>query len=130
MTIAAMFTEKGEAFFRQEEDKLLREIASRDRQVIATGGGMLLSGANREVAANAGLLIYLHAPIDVLVARVGNDAQRPLLGNQEPLQKLSEIFEQRRCNYEEIPTQVDTSRQSLRQTASQIVELYQEWLSS
>jgi shikimate kinase len=130
MTIAEIFAEKGEDFFRQQEDKLLREIIERDQQVVATGGGMFVSAQNRDIAASAGLVVYLHAPVEVLASRVGSDSTRPLIGNQAPSERLAEIFEQRRHAYEEIPVRIDTHRQSLKQTADKIVELYREWRNS
>ncbi len=130
MTVAEIFAGKGESFFREEEDKLLREVADRDQQVIATGGGMLLSAANREVAKRAGMVILLRASMEVLISRVGSDPRRPLLGNHNPLTRLTEIYEERRQAYQEFPMQVFTDTQSIRKTADAIVEVYRAWRKS
>src|SRR5947209_7373833 len=45
-TITDIFTQQGEAAFRELERKVVAELASRTRLVISTGGGLPASGAN------------------------------------------------------------------------------------
>src|SRR6516225_8209056 len=45
--IRAIFAEEGESGFREKESAILDEIVRLDRQVIATGGGIILKPENR-----------------------------------------------------------------------------------
>lgn len=63
-SVAQIFEEKGEAYFRKLEKNVLKEIASTSGHVVATGGGALLDPENREVLNRSGFLIYLHADLD------------------------------------------------------------------
>ena len=67
--IPLIFEIEGEAGFRKRESELLAELVLREGIVLATGGGAVLSARNRAHLAGHGFVIYLDAPIDLLVAR-------------------------------------------------------------
>jgi shikimate kinase len=85
MSVAAIFKEKGEIFFRKQEHLELKAlIESEESLIISTGGGtpcyannhLLLNGKNV-------VSIYLKASIDELFERLKNNKDtRPLVANQ------------------------------------------------
>ena len=80
--IRDVFAARGEAAFRAAESATLqRLLAGNTCLVLATGGGAVLSEANRALlAARGGLVAYLHAPVEVLQARLRHHAgARPSL---------------------------------------------------
>jgi shikimate kinase len=129
-TVSEIFRDRGEEYFREQERVLLPEIISREHQVIATGGGMLADPGNLGVAALNGLVILLRAPIEVLVPRLRDDSQRPLLDNDDLQSRLKEIWRQRESVYESIKHQIDTSHGDIHRVAENIIDLYQGWLES
>ena len=79
LSIPAIFAREGEEGFRRREKELLRAVAGRPRQVLATGGGIVLDPANVETLRATGLVVWLHASLSAIVARVGRGEGRPLL---------------------------------------------------
>lgn len=74
--IRTYFAAHGEPAFRAAESATLqRLLAGNTCLVLATGGGAVLSEANRALlAARGGLVAYLHAPSEVLQARLRHNA--------------------------------------------------------
>ncbi|MFO0927779.1 MAG: shikimate kinase [Gemmataceae bacterium] len=73
-TIREIFAAEGEAGFRQREADLLAELCGLDRQVIATGGGVVLRPENRRRLRESGFVVWLTADVDTLWARIAGDA--------------------------------------------------------
>lgn len=69
MPIADFFEKEGEARFREIESQVLAELIASDR-VIATGGGIVTSAANRALLAENPETIYLKADFDTLYNRI------------------------------------------------------------
>ena len=70
--IPLIFELEGEDGFRKRERELLAELVVRKDIVLATGGGVVLSADNRANLAEHGFVIYLDAPVDLVVARVAS----------------------------------------------------------
>jgi shikimate kinase len=94
-SIATMFELEGETVFRQRESQLLDELSGRQRVVLATGGGAVLSEHNRVLLRNRGLVIYLQASPDEIARRTRGDVARPLLQVGDRQARISELLAQR-----------------------------------
>jgi shikimate kinase len=73
-SIRAIFAEEGEAAFRDKEARMLEDICRKRRQVIATGGGVVLRAENRERLRAAGWVVWLTADAATLWQRLQEDA--------------------------------------------------------
>lgn len=112
--IPVIFEIEGEAGFRAREAKLLAELVSRENIVLATGGGAVLSAANRKLLAGNGIVVYLRAATADLARRTRYDRNRPLLSTADPFARLEQLFAERDPLYREIADIiVDTGSQSL-----------------
>jgi shikimate kinase len=91
--ISAIFEWDGETAFRAMEEYAVEVIAEQDGQIIATGGGAVISPKNREALRRTGHVFWLDAPPDELVRRATADGvqTRPLLGGIDPLAKLTAL---------------------------------------
>ncbi|HET6574898.1 MAG TPA: shikimate kinase [Fimbriiglobus sp.] len=82
-SIADIFAAEGEAGFRDWESAVLAELCRQDRRVIATGGGVVLRPANRELLSTAGYVAWLTASPKAVWQRMQSDpttaARRPNL---------------------------------------------------
>jgi shikimate kinase len=79
-TIAEIFTEDGEDYFRKTEAKLLRWFKEKKKYVLATGGGTPCSQDNMNFMKKEGIVIWLDESIDVLTQRlISKKAHRPLI---------------------------------------------------
>ena len=98
-SVALIFEIEGEAGFRRREAAVLEELTQRDNVVLATGGGAVLADANRQALKSRGIVVYLQAPIDTLVARTHRDRNRPLLREGERRARFEEIMRVREPLY-------------------------------
>jgi shikimate kinase len=122
MKIPEIFSTHGEEFFRDAESKLLRAVAQRGGQVIATGGGVVLREENWEVMEREGVTIYLKAPAVVLYNRVKNNTSRPLLQVDNPFEKVQELLSTRIPLYEKADLIVDTEHITSQEIVKEIIE--------
>jgi shikimate kinase len=72
-SIRQIFAEEGEAGFREHEAAVLEELCRCPRQVVATGGGVVLRAANRARLRAAGRVVWLTADAATIWARLQGD---------------------------------------------------------
>ena len=78
---ATVFAEDGEEAFRDLESDELRRALDGPPAVIATGGGVVVRPANRQLLRERSRVVWLRADPEELVGRVaGSRQERPLLG--------------------------------------------------
>ncbi|MDQ8733500.1 shikimate kinase [Paenibacillus sp. LHD-38] len=120
--ISNIFATEGEASFRKIETKVLDMIlASEDSCVVATGGGAVLSSANRELMLNKGYVVALKASPEQIMARVKTDNARPLLqGDAE--ERVNMLLEQRKHAYDFAHLTIDTTSMSAEEVVATILE--------
>jgi shikimate kinase len=112
--VPVIFDIEGEAGFRAREARTLAELVRRADIVLATGGGAVLSPANRKLLTEHGTVVYLRAAADDLWARTRHDKNRPLLKTADPLARLNELYAERDPLYRAVADiVVDTGNQSL-----------------
>lgn len=120
--IPEIFEKEGEATFRNYEEQALRE-ALEVVQVVATGGGAVLSGANQRLLENA-IVIYLSTSGLHMKSRLAN-GNRPLLKNG--ISDWKAIYQSRKPLYERLATfEIDTSAAGLGKTMDTICEKLEE----
>jgi shikimate kinase len=122
--IPVIFDIEGEAGFRAREEKMIEKLTALQGIVLATGGGAVLSAANRARLKKHGRVIYLRAAPEDLWRRTRRDRNRPLLQTANPLARLRDLHAQRDPLYAEVADLVvDTGAQSVGTLTSQIQAL-------
>ncbi len=100
-SIREIFEEQGEERFRAEESRQLRLACAKGRQVIACGGGVVLSPENRGFLRRR-TTVYLKVSPKILAQRVGAAKDRPLLqGAASPVQRLATLLIEREPLYQD-----------------------------
>ncbi len=118
-----IFDVEGEAGFRDREARMIDELTQRDGIVLATGGGAILRPENRQLLAERGSVVYLHASIKQQVERTAKDRNRPLLQVPDPEGRLRELMAERDPLYREIADHIaETDGLSARSVAQQLAE--------
>jgi shikimate kinase len=120
-SIALIFELEGEAGFRRRERAVIEELTAGEDLVVATGGGAVLDPASRALLRSRGTVVYLHAPLDVLVRRTRRDRNRPLLQTADPRARLEQIVRERDPLYREVAdVVVETDHRTVRSVVNEV----------
>lgn len=121
-SVAEIFQLHSEAFFRDNESEVLRDLSSMHRLVVATGGGAVIRPINWNYMKK-GLTVWLDVPLDALARRIAavGTASRPLLHQEsgdpyaKAYAKLTSLFEQRMDSYANADARVSLEHIALKQ---------------
>lgn len=120
-SIPWIFDKEGEEGFRRRELAVIDELTARPAIVLATGGGAVIKSENRACLKQRGIVVYLKAEVDELLARTRNDKNRPLLQTENPRGRLQSLIEQREPWYLEVADVVfDTQQHNIKAAAKSI----------
>ena len=119
--ITEIFAAKGEAYFRRLEKETLLAALKGDRQVIATGGGIVLDRDNRKAMRKNGRVIYLRTGIEELFKRLGQGEDRPLLSGFEIRERLTRLLAERERFYRQAKIIIDTDQLSPEEVVEEIL---------
>lgn len=121
-TVNEIFEEEGEANFRLIETEVLGEVSNYIRSVISTGGGIVLKPQNWSYL-RYGLIIWLDAPVELLVTRLAEDNTRPLLKEENLSLKLESLLEQRKSLYNQADLHILIDKnQTLEEIVTEIIK--------
>ena len=86
--ISSIFSQKGEAYFREVESRILKEITPDSSIVLASGGGTPCFFDNMEYIKNLGVSVFLDVPAADLAKRIENHGKddRPVLSGAKSLE--------------------------------------------
>jgi shikimate kinase len=119
-----IFDIEGESGFRLREEQIIEEYTQLSSVVVATGGGAVLSQANREKLSQRGLVVYLKTTVEQQLERTSKDKNRPLLQAKSPRDVLTKLMAQREPLYREISDlTIQTDRRHPRMVVSEIIKI-------
>lgn len=120
--ISAIFGEEGEGFFREQECAALEALAHEDRQVIATGGGIVMRAENVARLREMSFVVWLTVSEEVIFERVSRNQKRPLVQTENPRETIAALLAVRRPLYENAAHFViDTSARPHAEIAAAII---------
>ena len=122
VTIAHIFSELGEAYFRMLERDKIKELCRKEGLVISAGGGAVLDTRNVDDLKLAGPVVCLAASPEEILKRVGGSDTRPLLQVPDPMAKVVEMLEARAPFYARADCTIDTSGLSPQEVAGVIIK--------
>ncbi len=109
-TIKEIFSQQGEAAFRQMEQKVVQRMMYFPRAaVISLGGGALMNEDSRRAVQASGWAVYIESAPQAILQRVKHTEKRPLLNDLPAgtdaeaalLQRIGELLTIRRPVYEQ-----------------------------
>jgi len=125
--IPLIFELEGEQGFRKRESEIIEELTKKNDLILATGGGAIISKANRQLLKRTGFVIYLQAPLDQLLKRTEKDRNRPLLQTANPRATLANLIEKREPFYKEVADLTfETDQKNLRDIVSEITKILKQ----
>lgn len=123
LQITEYFRQFGEQAFRDREQEAVEKVSARPRQVVATGGGVVLRQKNVDRLRATGVLVCLSASEEEIVARTAGDSLRPLLNRPDRLQVIRELMTARMPQYRQADIWVETGGKSAEETAAMILQI-------
>lgn len=119
--IPDMFKEKGEEYFRDAESKILEMVYTKDKMVVALGGGAFERAENRELVKKNSYVIYLKASPETLYERVKDSTDRPLLKKGFSKDDVADILAKREANYLQADSVVVTDGKTADEVVTEIL---------
>jgi shikimate kinase len=123
--ITEIFKEEGESVFRDLETSKLVEIAKQAdiRQIVSTGGGVVIRPENRSLLRKIGYVVWLQVPEEVIYERTSRNQERPLLNHMDARQRISKLLAEREPWYRETAhLKIDTAGLDFKEIATGILE--------
>ncbi len=116
-TVAELFSEKGEEYFREIESKTLQSINIKDNCIVSCGGGSPCYHNNINWIKENGIAVWLKISVDTVLKRLSETKKvRPLLKNltgEELKNFINKKMKEREPFYSQAQIQVDTENISI-----------------
>jgi shikimate kinase len=117
LSVAEIFQERGEAWFRAQERALAGQTRELERHVIAAGGGAFADPDTRGLLRAGAVTVWLRCGLETILARVRGDDRRPLAGKHDIMQAL---LAQREPSYQLADLTVEAGRGSPAEVADEV----------
>ena len=124
LSIARIFSERSEAFFRSLEREVVESIKDQSNLIIAAGGGMIVSEENYRDLSASGLLVCLLASVDILTERLRGSNGRPLLHGGKREDTVKSLLYDRLSTFEKIEHKIHTDTLEPSAIAENVVRIY------
>jgi shikimate kinase len=127
-SISDIFSELGEAAFREGERRVIARLLDQPPHVLATGGGAFMNPETRKLIKSQAVSVWLKTDLDVLARRVSRKTTRPLIADRDPLEVLTAQAEQRYPLYGEADVVVETGDAPHHTTVDQVIRALSAFL--
>lgn len=129
--VGAIFSEEGESRFRELERERLAAVSSHERQVVSTGGGMVVDEDNRRTMHGSGVVVCLEASPETIRRRLDSERDgaqgpvvRPMLIDSDSTTRIEALKSQRQFAYSQADWSVQTDRLTEGQAAEEVVRAF------
>ena len=129
ISITEIFELAGEAKFREMEFQAITKLVLSKPQIIATGGGAFCSPQTARLLLTKTLVVWLKAPPETLLARIGSTKSRPLLNNEDPLATLAKLNKERARHYQKAQIEINTDGLSTRKAMMALLRALDTYLA-
>ena len=121
-SVADIFTDLGEAAFREGERRVISRLLDQEPHVLATGGGAFMNEQTRALIRSKAVSVWLKTDLDVLARRVSRKDTRPLLAGKDALEVLQAQADQRYALYAQADLIVETGDAAHHVTVEQVID--------
>ncbi|MDP8234111.1 MAG: shikimate kinase [Candidatus Saelkia tenebricola] len=123
-SINDIFKEKDERYFRDVERSVVKEVSNLDGVVIDAGGGVMIDEENVKVLKSNGIIFCLQSDPSVILERMKDEKNRPLLNVDDKLAKIKELLSKRASYYERADHFIDTTDFNVERITKQIIGIF------
>ena len=126
MKISEIFQNKGEIFFRKEEEKITLNILKKKKCIVALGGGAFINKNIRNEVLKNHISFWLELESSTLLNRIKNSTKRPLAVNKTN-NDLKKIIKKRTKYYSKALFKVNCDNQSKKEIVDKILDIYENY---
>ncbi|MBF0594541.1 MAG: shikimate kinase [Candidatus Omnitrophica bacterium] len=112
-SIADIFAQSGEPYFRQLERQVVADLASRQNLIIDCGGGVARDEVNFNALKKTGISFYLYASPEAIFRRTRGTTDRPLLNVSDPLATIKQLLAERDPFYRKADFLIDSNEDNI-----------------
>ena len=120
--IKRIFQIYGEDYFREKEEMIIKYLIKKKYSVISLGGGSVTIENIINILQKNAISIFLKVDIDVLVKRLKNNKNRPLLNNSNIKNKIDLLDIERLPLYNKADIVIENSK-NISQTVFEIMNI-------
>ena len=128
MSIAEIFEQFGEAYFRDGERRVIARLVDGERKIIATGGGAFANPETRALILERAIAVWLDCDLETLLERVSRKNSRPLLRQGDPREILTRLKAERESAYAQAPIHVTSASGPQMRTVGRLLKGLDAWL--
>lgn len=122
--ISTIFSSRGEEYFRDIEEKIIKDIVmSKNNFVLSTGGGAVLSERTSALLKERTKTIWLKTSLENIIKRDTNKDDHPMLAGSDRVKAVSELYLKRTDVYSFADIAIDTDNKTAQKTADEIIKL-------
>jgi shikimate kinase len=126
-SIADIFADHGEDYFREGECRVIARLLENGKQVLATGGGAFMNAETRRRVKQRGVSVWLKADLELLLKRVSKRTDRPLLRNDDPAGVMRKLMDLRYPVYAEAHITVESRDVQHGQMVNDVIKALADW---
>jgi shikimate kinase len=126
-TIAEIFADHGEAYFREGEKRVIGRLLENGPQVLATGGGAYMNEETRALIKQHGVSVWLKADLELLLKRVMKRDNRPLLKQGDRREVMANLIAVRYPIYAEADVVVESQDVQHSQMVNEVIHALASW---
>jgi len=124
MNISKIFDQKGEKFFRDQEEKTTLNILKKNDKIIALGGGAFLNKNIRDEILNNHISFWLNWDAKTLINRIKKSTRRPIAINSTT-NELYKLIQKRSYIYSKALYKVDCEGLTKTEIVKEILKRYE-----
>lgn len=122
-SIAQLFEQFGEEYFRDLETKTLIEVQQREQLIVSCGGGIVLRDENVRAMKEHGKIVLLTATPETVYERIKDSKNRPILNGNMNVEYIAQLMEKRRERYLQCADIIiNTDDKSVKQISEEIAQ--------
>lgn len=126
-SVAEIFADHGEEYFREGERRVIARLLENGCQVLATGGGAYMNQETRDRIKEHAVSIWLKADFEILLKRVSKRNDRPLLQSENPADVLKRLIELRYPVYANADVTVESRDVQHGQMVNDVIHALAAW---
>jgi len=125
MKISEIFKNKGENFFRIQEEKEVIECLKKNKSVIALGGGAFMNDNIRSSVLKNSISFWLDLNLKTINKRIKWNKKRPLLKVENKEEVIKKLYSERKKIYKQAEYTINCDKLKKEEIIEKIIFFYE-----